>query len=215
MTDMTNYSGTLFSRKTVAPKLPAISVQDTYWGYIIKKDDSGRMATMVMQLGSLVSGAGLLAAGLALLFIVPELAAPADLVMRGVVSGLFFGIALFLLWFASRGTVSEIQFDLSLGEVREIVRNRTGRSSLISRFGFDSIGDVILDRTYAADGQAVLALRYRNTAQILPIFLADITTLMPLRARMQADLLSATFAVDDDFLVDDDLDDMDDLPLAG
>ena len=77
-----------------------------------------------------------------------------------------------------------------MGEVREVVRNRAGKSTLIGRYGFDSIGGVFIDRANAPSPDvATLVLRYRNTAQTLPVVRGEVSTLEALRNRLGKDLM--------------------------
>ncbi len=102
------------------------------------------------------------------------------------------------MWFASRGTKLEVQIDTAQGEVREIVRNRAGRPSLLGSYGFDAIGGVFIDRINGQDrlpmGHAVLVLRYLNTAQTMPVAAGREDDLAPLRDRLGRDLMVKTRA---------------------
>lgn len=189
MSDIPNVVGALKVDAVLAAPRSTFAVDETYWGYIIRKTDGPKVVMVVMQTASMFFGAAFLAAGLGLLLLPHVMAGSVDLAMRAVAAVIFFGLAAYLLWYASRGTDSEIQIDNALGEVREVVRNRAGKSSLIGRYGFDSIGGVFLDRANAAPGQAMLVLRYRNTAQTLPVVGGRIETLESLRNRLGKDLM--------------------------
>lgn len=165
-------------------------VNETYWGYIIHKANHADTGTMLLQTASMLLGAGFTAAGIGLLLLPEVLSGSTDFTIRGTAAVVFFGFAAYLLWYASRGTQSEVQIDKALGEVREVVRNRAGKPTLIGRYGFDSIGGVFLDRANATGhNQAMLVLRYRNTAQTLPIVSGDVTVLQPLCQRVGRDLM--------------------------
>ena len=189
MSDVSNVVRPITIDAELAPRKKPFAVDETYWGYIIRKTDGPQVGMVLLQVASMFFGAAFLAAGLGLLLLPDVLAGAVDLTMRAVAAVIFFGLAGYLLWFASRGTESELQIDTSLGEVREVVRNRAGKSSLIGRYGFDSIGGVFLDRANAPSGQAVLVLRYRNTAQTLPVVGAQVEALEPLRNRLGKDMM--------------------------
>jgi len=170
-------------------------IDETYWGYIVRSIETPSMILVFAQAISWLIGIGFLVATLGL-WLMPSA------VFAGSVLGMKFGAtvvtvasASFCLWYASRGTDSEIQVDTRLGEVREVVRNRTGRSTLLGRYGFDAIGSVFIDlggRQQRADTvQGALVLRYRNTAQTLHVASGTMSMLGPLRDRLGRDLMLA------------------------
>ncbi len=189
MSDVSNVVRPITIDAELAPRRPTFAVDETYWGYIIRNTNGPNIGMLALQAVSMFFGAAFVAAGLGLLLLPDVLAGAVDLSIRAVAAVLFFGLSAYLLWFASRGTESELQIDTSLGEVREVVRNRAGKSSLIGRYGFDSIGGVFLDRANAPRDQAVLVLRYRNTAQTLPVVGGPVKALEPLRDRLGKDMM--------------------------
>jgi hypothetical protein len=66
------------------------------------------------------------------------------------------------LWFATRGGVVELQFDLARGELRELVRHRIGPATLVGRHGLGAGATLLVDRGRAARGHAALILRLRG-----------------------------------------------------
>ena len=97
-----------------------------------------------------------------------------------------------LIYYASRGVRTEIQVDNKLGEIREIVRNSAGRTSLISKLRFDMIGGVFLDRTNADKGETALLLRFLNTPKVMLVAVGPTEHLEQLRNRLGRDLLAVT-----------------------
>ena len=178
-------------RVTIGATAPrgSFRVIDTYWGYIVEKSDGPRTVVALLQLAAMLVGCSLLAVALGLMLLPEALAGGVDMTLRAGASVICGGAAAYLLWFASRGTQSEVQIDTLQGEVREVVRNRAGRPSLVGRYGVDSIGGVFLDRTAGRGDVATLVLRYRNTAQILPVATGLPQTLEPLRDRIGRDLM--------------------------
>ena len=194
MTDMTNVPNGLTIKAEFGENAPAFEIDETYWGYIIKKPEGPASFTMIIQGISMFLGACFAAAALGLLILPQSIAGSADLMMRGGAAVFLGALAAYLLWFSSRGSKSELQIDNSLGEVREVVRNRAGKASLIGRYGFDSIGGVFMDRNAGRNGQTVLMLRYRNTAQTLPVAFGPEKELERLRDRLGQDLMLDTIA---------------------
>lgn len=189
MSDMPNIVGSVTSASDVPAKTGAFSVDETYWGYIIHKTGRPSLTIVALQVLCMFFGAAFLAAGLGLLLLPDVMSTSVDIAMRAGAAVLFFAFAAYLLWFASRGTESEVQVDNALGEVREVVRNRAGKSTLLGRYGYDAIGGVFLDRSGSSQGQATLMLRYRNTAQTMPVVSGSVDELSPLLTRLGRDLM--------------------------
>ena len=168
-------------------------IDTSYWGYTIRSIETPPMALVFAQAAAWMIGVACLISTLGL-WLIPSAGATVGVVgMKLGATVLSLSLSAFCLWFASRGTDSETQIDTQLGEVREVVRNRTGQSTLIGRYGFDAIGSVFIEmqgrgrRKQSTEG--VLVLRYRNTAQTLRIAAGSLGTLAPLRDRLGRDLM--------------------------
>jgi hypothetical protein len=181
------------------PSMP-YNIEETYWGYIIRGTHNAPAWIIVTQLASWIAGIILA------IFAIGIMAVPGN---GDVVDHLIFKVgasvplavvAGMLFWYASRGHLIDIEFDTSRGEIREVLRNHSGRSTLIGLYGFDSIGGVFLERHKLdglhPSGQATLVLRYRNTAQILRIASGEEDMLTSLRDRLGRDLMVRKRKVD-------------------
>jgi hypothetical protein len=175
-------------------------IEDTYWGYIICGTEKAPAWLVATQLASWVTGVLFLVVAVGMIGISGTgntvelmLFKVGAAVPLAVVAGLLF-------WYASRGTMIELEIDTSRGEVREVLRNRTGRSTLLGLYGFDSIGGVFLERHKAdglrRSGQATLVLRYRNTSQVLRVARGSEPALEVLRDRLGRDLMVRKRKVD-------------------
>jgi len=167
-----------------------MSLDETYWGYIIRdtRRDNGLLFAMQAVAGLMAASFACATVGL---WALPSMAfTGVALMSKALLSFFFLGMAGVLSWYASRGSRSEMQIDLRLGEVREVVRNRAGRSTLISRYGFDAIGGTLLESGKRSNGQATLKIRYRNTAQTIEVARGPIGLLEALRDRLGRDLLA-------------------------
>lgn len=189
MSDMTNVQSALKIDAAFGKKKQCFFVDETYWGYIVRKAEGPATPTMILQGISMFLGACFAAAAAGLMLVPDSMAGSIDIMMRGGASVLFAGMAAYLLWYSSRGLKSEVQVDTSLGELREVIRNRAGRSTLVGRYGFDSFGGVFLDRTDAKNNRAVLMLRHGNTSQTLPLAMGTPEELELLRDRLGQDLM--------------------------
>ena len=164
----------------------SVCVDETYWGYIIKPTTRTPSRVLIGQ-GAAWFMAMVFAIAALGLWIMPGAAFGGDvLTMKLIASIVLAGLSLMLLNFANRGTQVEIQVDTSLGEVREVVRNRAGRSNLIGRYGFDAIGAVYLDRGVS---QSRLLMAYRNSPETIEVVTGATHELDMLRNRLGRDLI--------------------------
>lgn len=168
----------------------SMALDETYWGYIIRDMRRGDTMLLAMQMA-----AGAMAAAFAVatmgLWAMPTMAFTGTaIISKAILSAFFLGMAGVLAWYASRGSRSELQVDLRLGEVREVVRNRAGRATLIGRYGFDSIGGAFLDGNKGGKGSAALKIRYRNTTQTIEVARGPLIYIEALRDRLGRDLLA-------------------------
>jgi hypothetical protein len=175
------------TEKTADPV--CFAVDETYWGYVVRCTEAETGWVQVAQGAAWFAGICFCIAALGLWAVPMTQFDPGLLPMKLGATFIMSGIAVYLLWFASRGTHSELQIDTSLGEVREIVRNQAGRPTLLGRHGFDAIGGVMIDRTTLRKGRACLVLRYGNTAQLMPVAWGQEHELTGLRDRMGHDMM--------------------------
>ena len=167
----------------------SFAIDETYWGYVVRGTEDVPMRVQIAQGMAWFTGIGFAIAALGMWAIPMTQFQGEVLPMKLGATIVMVGFAAYLLWFASRGTHSELQFDTRLGEVREIVRNQAGRPTLIGRYGFDAIGGVHIDRSATRHGQACLVLRQGNTAQFIPVAWAQERQLLGLRDRLGMDLM--------------------------
>ena len=158
-------------------------LEESYWGYRVVPLGSAPFGLVVLQSIALIAGASLVAAA----GTVGLLAGAADLIFRLPVIVLIGALGLALMWFASRGTQIQIEVDTINGEVREVIRNRTGALTVMARYGFDSIGSVFIARSEGLP--PTLVLRYRNTARTMTVANGSEVDLARLRDRMGRDLI--------------------------
>ncbi|MEJ6402311.1 hypothetical protein [Yoonia sp. 2307UL14-13] len=169
-------------------KTSTFEVEDTYWGYIVRSKRGPSLGVIVSQAVSYFLGACFLTACFGILML-PTMMFDGDLgVMRIGAATLMGAVAAYLLWFASRGTRAELHVDNSIGEIREVIRNRAGRPTTVGCYGFDSIGGVFMDNDEET-GLSTLVLRYRNTVQTVPVAEGSEAQLISLRDRLGNDLM--------------------------
>ena len=171
----------------------AYRVDETYWGYIIRPVSDPSRLLAASQAASWLVGISCLVAALGL-WMMPSMAFGGGVLeMRLGATAMVLSVAAFCLWYASRGSDLEIQIDTRLGELREVVRNRAGRSSLLGRHGFDAIGAVFVDMNDGAGGvtggHGSLVLRHLGTSHLLQVATGPMMQLGPLRDRLGRDLM--------------------------
>jgi hypothetical protein len=182
------YTTAVLGRDTTAGQA-CFEVDEAYWGYVVRCTEAEPGWVIVAQGVAWFAGICFCIATLGL-WAVPMTQFDSGLLpMKLGATMIMAGFAIYLLWYASRGTHSELQIDTSLGEIREIVRNQAGRPTLLGRHGFDAIGGVLIDRTTLRKGRACLVLRYGNTAQLMPVAWGLESDLTALRDRMGHDMM--------------------------
>lgn len=174
------------------PRDLSCTVEDFHWGYAIRNTGQPPLLMILAQTLCWIAAIPLLVLSIGL-WIIPGGSVPLMDGFRIGVTIVLAAIAGSLFWFASRGLESELQVDLKRGEVREVARNRAGRTSLFARHGFDSIGGVFIDRHSLREslprGHGMLVVRLGNTAQVVPVASGLVEKLEPLRDRLGRDLV--------------------------
>ncbi len=169
-------------------KSSSFTVEDIYWGYIIRSGRGPSLGVAIAQAVCFFFGMCLLTAAAGLLLL-PTLFFDGGIgTIRLGAAALFGTFAAYLLWFASRGTQAEVHVDTSVGEVREVICNRAGKPTTVGAFGFDTIGGIYLN-TDETTNSAVLSLRYRNTSQTVMVAEGTEAQLVGLRDRLANDLM--------------------------
>ncbi len=163
-----------------------LSVQSQPWGYVIRSGNKPPMDVLIGQVIAYFIGVCFFTAGLGLLLL-PNLFASSDLgAMRLGAAALLGAGAAYLLWFASRGSQVEVHVDTAAREILEVIQNRVGKPSIISRYPFGDIGGVYLD-TAAGLAPAQLVLGYRGQMILVAEGSSDELTI--LRTQLSRDLM--------------------------
>lgn len=169
-------------------KSSGFSVEDIYWGYIVKSGRRPGIGIVLAQVTSFFFGACFLTAATGILLL-PTVMFDGDIGPMRIGAAVLFGaVAVYLLWFASRGSQPELHVDTSVGEIREVICNRAGRPTTVGCYGFDTIGGVFMEQ-HPTEHTATLVLRYRNTAQTVCVAEGIEAQLIPLRDRLGQDLM--------------------------
>lgn len=168
--------------------LPGLSVESRSWGYSVTSQDGVSIYVLMAQLCSGIAGfAGILVAiGI---WAMPGILASAGIQgMQLGASIIILAVSFYFLWFASRGLDVAVEVDLNQGEVREAVQNRIGGRTILSRYGFDAIADVVVvpgDRP----GQGRVMLVSATKTAFLSLATGPRNEAASIAARLRNDLL--------------------------
>lgn len=185
----------IYAREIVPAALPATQVgqhsrdgvgyhlEEQFWGYRVVPNGRASLGLIAVQVTAMICSAAFLAAALMLGVMSPM----SGLLLRLPLIFVALGLGFALMWFASRGNHIQIEVDTTNGEVREIVRNRTGATTVVTRHGFDSIGNVFIARS--GNTAPVLTLRCRHSARHMTVAVGTEDDLASLRDRMGRDMI--------------------------
>ena len=166
---------------------PAFRIDKTFWGYVIRSAGGPPLMLQVAQGAVLACGAAFAAA--ALVLVVP----PAEMGQgvgptRAGLSLVLGSMSLLLVWFATRGGLVELHVDLARGELRELVRHRVGRATLVGRHGLDGGATLTIDRSGPPETPCALILRLRGEEGGLCIAQGPQDAILELRRRLDPEL---------------------------
>ena len=189
MTDISGFQGRTVPVSQVFTDGSDQLLTETYWGFTVKNTQRASSIVQLSQAVSVVIGAGFAAATLGL-WIVPSVAFQTDSALIWAGASVFFVIfSYFFISYANRGTVSELQIDLSLGELREVLRHRSGSSSLLAHYGFDAFTRLSIDRSSGSPLQVKLILHHQDEAHDLVVATGNEPQIGKLFGRLERDLL--------------------------
>ena len=174
---------TAITPRRLAPA-PAFRVHKAFWGTVVRGRGGPPVLLQVAQGIVLALGAACAAGALTLASAGGPALNPAG---AGLAAALAL-LTLLLLWFATRGGVVELQFDLARGELRELVRHRIGPATLVGRHGLGGGATLLVDRGRAARGHAALILRLRGDDGGLCIAEGPEDAILALRRRLDPEL---------------------------
>lgn len=185
MTDMNISTADLTGK--IARSEP-FKVEEVFWGYKVRPGTGAPFSVLFGQAICFFLGVSLMTATFGVL-VLPTLFFDGGIgIMRVGAATLMGAVAFYLLWFASRGTLTEVHVDTREHEIREVVCNRSGRPTTVARYAFDDVGGIFLE-TDEESGQRALLLGYGDTAQMIAVATGTEAQLLPLRDRLARDLL--------------------------
>lgn len=158
-------------------------VEEGAQGYAIRAREERGVALLALQA---MSGAtGLLLAVAALALLAGE--AEGTSWMRIGLALHLGSAAAMLLWYASRGALAELQVDVARGELREVVRHRLGRATVLASHGLDAVEALEVEPARGR-GEATLLLRLGGSDALLFVARGPLAPIHALRRRLASDL---------------------------
>lgn len=164
-------------------------IHKAFWGYAVRGTGGPPVLLQLAQGFVLAFGATFAAAALALV-LPPQAVAEAQGLgpTRAGLAVVLVSMALLLLWFATRGGVVELQFDLARGELRELIRHRLGRATVVGRHALDGEAALLVDRSRPAGQGCALILRLRGEEGGICIAEGPEAAILELRRRLDPEL---------------------------
>lgn len=166
------------------------AIEEVFWGYKVRPRTGAPFSVMFGQALCFFFGVCLMTAALGVL-VLPALFFDSGAgIMRIGAATLMGAAGGYLLWFASRGAVAELHINTRLKEIREVVCNRSSKSTTVAAYTFDDIGGIFLEPDQET-GQVHLLLGYLDTRQTIAVATGTEAQLLALRDRLVRDLLGA------------------------
>mgnify|MGYP000161706803 CR=1 FL=1 len=169
---------------------------EKHWGFTIRNTAQLSSWTLVSQIISFFLGAVFIAAALGIWASHDALFQSDPFQMRLGISFMSAAMGVLFIHFANKGTVSELQFDLHLGEVREVMQNRTGKMSLVAHFGLDAFAGLAIDRSAGNADQVQLIMRHNDGVNNIIVAQGTEAQIGALFGRLDRDLLRGQTARD-------------------
>ena len=168
---------------------PSASSVETYWGYIIRCQNCDRSFSILLQWVAAFMGVSLLIAAFGFWTLPGSMISSEVFGFKLGISSVMAVFGMALVWFASHGTMYEVQIDLARMEMREVLRNSRGTARVQNRIKFDEIDAVYIDRTAGENEKARLMLRLDASSQVIEIASDFEDNLTRLHTRLGRDIL--------------------------
>ena len=187
MTDISSFQATSIPNIDVFQANAGPVLTETYWGFTVRNTANVQTWVILLQFIAFLFGAAFFAAVFGLWALPSSIIQSDTIGMRVGLSAVFAVIGYLLINYANHGRVVEFQIDQNLGEIREVVRNRSGTSRLIGQYGFDAFCDMAI--TPCGPEKVALLLKQSGTANALVITQGTEPQIGTLYARLDRDLL--------------------------
>jgi len=165
-----------------------VSVTDTYWGYVVRSETNWSTRARLVERVSAAAGVALMSLAFSN-WLAPGLLKVANIQAPPAASSAGMAVAgLALLWVAGRGLSRELHVDLTMRSLRQVVRNRNGRTRIDRVVPFHEIESAFVRRAAMPGAAARLYLRLKDGGKLLHVASGRQATLEVLNKRMSQDL---------------------------
>ena len=164
-----------------------LEINEAYWGYILSIENKDSKFMNALQAFSLLVGISFLVVATTIWLSPATLLSSDILIFKLIASAALAAAGIILMHFSTRGTYSELEIDVSLGEIREIIRNHHGEPSLLGRYSFSEVNSVFIERSTDLDSVS-LRILYDNSAQLVEIAKGEVDVLERLCGRLARDV---------------------------
>lgn len=189
MTDISGFQGRTIPVSSAATFPAAPLLSETYWGFIVRSSERPPLWVQASQAVAMVVGASLAAAILGI-WGLPTMSIPFDsFFFRTGLTAVFGAMSFLLISYANQGVTSELQFDFGLGEVREVISSRSGKSQLFAHYGFDAFVGLTIDRTGGDPSHVGLVLQHQGRAHDILVATGTDAEIGVIYGRLERDLL--------------------------
>ncbi len=179
-------------RDAIDDALPsALSIRETYWGYIIRERDPDRPGRQLREMALLFFGAVLMLVGFGQWLLPGSLIAAELLAIKIAVTAVFVGIGGACWHAAGSRTEIEVQVDTALRELRVVARDRRGLTQLIQRVRMSDIDSAYVKRGVERHEGGHLLLQLASAENPLHLASGNEQELSHLHARLRKDLQPA------------------------
>lgn len=178
-----------FGETANEPPVASYSVEETFWGYIVR---SNLPESLWVTLGQGLSGVvamSFLVASIGMWLMPGAMFAGSVVGMKALASLVLLTIAFLLARYADTGQQFELQVDTRLGEVREVAQTRTGNSKVVATYGFDAVQSLIIVPSRIGSGIGQLMMKRIDDRAPVTIAVGMVSSLERLQSRVERDLI--------------------------
>jgi hypothetical protein len=168
--------------------VPALEIRDTQWGFVVTESGHGLSHDLLAEAAMKFAAVAALIAAAAQWLMPGSMFSGDVLAMKLVLTAALAGLAGVLFRFADRGTVTELQVDAALREIRVGDRTLRGASRIRNRIPMREIAEVFVRPDSTEPGQTELCFRVTDHADPIRIASATVSELAPVLERLTRDL---------------------------
>jgi len=166
----------------------AVSVSETFWGYVIRPNQRAIDLAGYGELAAVCVGLFLGAIAYAQWLMPGTINSMDVLPFKLAATVVFFTFAYLLYLIARRGLCYEVQIDRQRKVIRTARRNRNGNSTQIETFAFHDIDSAFIRRSQTPVMPSRLFFCLSDDLRQIQVVTGDLTDLEPLLARIVKDL---------------------------